>query len=223
MKKHKTLALFVFALIALSLLAVQTVRAQTTFTVCEGAFIPLGILDSGIWTYPGGNMHGRGIVSQYQQYMPTSDSRCNGLNTVVTNANWDAYGVGPSWGTFHVILEEESPDGWGGIWTGMSYPDGSTSIQVVGHGYGSLEGQQVFVNIAFPLMYAPHARDDPMAEPSSAQPASTFVIRFWREWSITTPRWRGRIEHVQSGQRTDFVDLESMMEFVRGLGVMADD
>jgi hypothetical protein len=58
---------------------------------------------------------------------------------------------------------------------------------------------------------------------SSIPPASTFVLRFWREWSITTPRWRGRIEHVQSGQRADFADLEGMMEFVRDLGVMADD
>ena len=155
MKQHKALALIVVGLIALSLLPVQAVSAQATFTACEGGFIPLGISDPGIWTYPGENMHVRGMVGQYQQYMPTSDPRCNGLNTVVTNANWDADGVGPSWGTFHVILEEGSPDGWDGTWTGMSYPDGSTTIQVVGRGYGSLEGQQVFVDIAFLSMYAP--------------------------------------------------------------------
>jgi hypothetical protein len=62
-----------------------------------------------------------------------------------------------------------------------------------------------------------------MAEPSGAPPASTFVIRFWREWSAAGSRWRGRIEHVQSGQRADFVKLESILEFVRGLGVMAED
>jgi len=58
---------------------------------------------------------------------------------------------------------------------------------------------------------------------SSIPPASTFVLRFWREWSATGSRWRGRIEHVQSGERADFVALEGMMEFVRDLGVMADD
>jgi hypothetical protein len=54
-------------------------------------------------------------------------------------------------------------------------------------------------------------------------PASTFVIRFWREWSTATGRWRGRIEHVQSGQRADLVELEGILEFVQGFGVMAED
>jgi hypothetical protein len=62
-----------------------------------------------------------------------------------------------------------------------------------------------------------------VAEPSSIPPASTFVIRFWREWSAAGSRWRGRIEHVQSGQHADFVDLEGVLEFVQGLGVMAED
>jgi hypothetical protein len=62
-----------------------------------------------------------------------------------------------------------------------------------------------------------------MTETSSVPPVSTFVIRFWREWSATTGRWRGRIEHVQSGQRVDFLDLEGILEFLRGFGVMAQD
>ncbi|MGC9333424.1 MAG: hypothetical protein ACP5JJ_04695 [Anaerolineae bacterium] len=62
-----------------------------------------------------------------------------------------------------------------------------------------------------------------MADPTSGPSASTFVIRFWREWSATAGRWRGRIEHVQSGQRADFLDLQSVLDFVRALGVMADD
>jgi len=58
---------------------------------------------------------------------------------------------------------------------------------------------------------------------SSIPPASTFVLRFWREWSASGSRWRGRIEHVQSGQRADFAELQSILEFVRDLGVMAED
>jgi hypothetical protein len=61
-----------------------------------------------------------------------------------------------------------------------------------------------------------------MAEPSGVPPVSTFVIRFWREWSATTGRWRGRIEHVQSSQRANFVELEGILEFVRGFGVMVE-
>lgn len=61
-----------------------------------------------------------------------------------------------------------------------------------------------------------------MAQTSSTPPVSTFVLRFWREWSARTGRWRGRIEHVQSGRRADFVDLEDVLAFVRDLGVMAE-
>lgn len=152
MRQHKAIALVVVTLIALSLLPVQAVSARAAVIPCEGAFIPLGILDWGTWTDPGGNTHVRGMVAMYQQSMPGSDPRCSGTNTVVTNANWDAYGVGPSWGTFHVDLADGSPDGWDGTWTGMSYPDGTTSIRVLGHGYGDLEGMHVFVDIEFPGM-----------------------------------------------------------------------
>jgi hypothetical protein len=62
-----------------------------------------------------------------------------------------------------------------------------------------------------------------MVESGRRPPTSTFVIRFWREWSVTTERWRGRIEHVQSGQRADFVEPEDILQFVRGFGVMVDD
>lgn len=54
MRQHKALATVVVMLIALSLLPVQVVSAQATFTTCEGDFIPLGILDRGTWTCPAG-------------------------------------------------------------------------------------------------------------------------------------------------------------------------
>jgi hypothetical protein len=60
-----------------------------------------------------------------------------------------------------------------------------------------------------------------MAE-TSQTPASTFVLRFWCEWSAAAGRWRGRIEHVQSGRRADFVDLSDVLDFVQGLGVMEE-
>ena len=61
-----------------------------------------------------------------------------------------------------------------------------------------------------------------MAEPSPVPPVSTFVVRFWCEWSAAGPRWRGRIEDVQSGESATFLDLEAMLDFVRRCGVMAD-
>jgi hypothetical protein len=62
-----------------------------------------------------------------------------------------------------------------------------------------------------------------MSEPPPAPPISTFVVRFWREWSAGRSRWRGRIEHVQSGRHADFESLEGALDFVQGLGVMSED
>jgi hypothetical protein len=42
---------------------------------------------------------------------------------------------------------------------------------------------------------------------------STFVVRFWREWLAAGSRWRGHIEHVQSGKSAAFLDLEGMLDF----------
>ena len=62
-----------------------------------------------------------------------------------------------------------------------------------------------------------------MAELSALPPASTFVVRFWQEWSAVGPRWRGQIDHVQSGESAAFLDVEGMLDFVRRVGVMGGD
>ena len=62
-----------------------------------------------------------------------------------------------------------------------------------------------------------------MAEPSPVPPISTFVVRFWQEWSAAGSRWRGRIEHVQSGEIAAFLGLDEMLDFVRRIGVMGDN
>jgi hypothetical protein len=54
-----------------------------------------------------------------------------------------------------------------------------------------------------------------MTEPSPVPPISTFVVHFWHEWSAAGSRWRGRIEHVQSGESTAFVGLGGMLDFIR--------
>ena len=62
-----------------------------------------------------------------------------------------------------------------------------------------------------------------MAESSPVPPVSTFVVRFWQEWSAAGPRWRGRIEHVQSGECATFLGPDAMLDFIRSFGTMADD
>jgi hypothetical protein len=51
---------------------------------------------------------------------------------------------------------------------------------------------------------------------------ATFVVRFWRETLAGEPRWRGQIEHVQSGQSAAFLDLDAMLRFLHRFGVDAD-
>lgn len=55
--------------------------------------------------------------------------------------------------------------------------------------------------------------------PDDMAAAATFVLRFWREWSGTTSRWRGRIEHVQSGQRAEFLEVKTLIGFLERFGV----
>jgi hypothetical protein len=62
-----------------------------------------------------------------------------------------------------------------------------------------------------------------MAESSPVPPTSTFVIRFWKEWSAAGSRWRGWVEHVQSGQRVGFQDLDRLLTFIRSFEIFQDD
>ncbi len=61
-----------------------------------------------------------------------------------------------------------------------------------------------------------------MAESSPVPSNHTFVVRFWYEWSDVSPRWRGRAEHVPSGEGTTFLELQKMLDFIQGFGVMVE-
>ena len=62
-----------------------------------------------------------------------------------------------------------------------------------------------------------------MPESLLPPPDSTFVVRFRREWSAAGPRWRGRIEHVQSGEKAAFLKLDEMLVFLHRFGAMANE
>jgi hypothetical protein len=62
-----------------------------------------------------------------------------------------------------------------------------------------------------------------MIEPCHVSPTNTFVVRFWQEWSAAGSRWRGQVEHVQSGKDAPFLEMESILDFIRSFGVMADE
>ncbi len=48
---------------------------------------------------------------------------------------------------------------------------------------------------------------------------STFVVRFWCEWTGAEARWRGRVEHVESGQRASFLTLAGLLGFFGRFGI----
>jgi hypothetical protein len=62
-----------------------------------------------------------------------------------------------------------------------------------------------------------------MAESSPIAPASTFVVQLWHEWSAAGFRWRGWIEHVQSGKRAAFLEFDDMLDFIRRFAAMPSD
>ena len=59
-----------------------------------------------------------------------------------------------------------------------------------------------------------------MSETPEVPPLSTFVIRFWREWSVTGPRWRGQADHVQSGETASFLALDELLAIMHRYGIM---
>jgi hypothetical protein len=61
-----------------------------------------------------------------------------------------------------------------------------------------------------------------MVEPPPVSPVSTFVVRIWHEWSAAGSRWRGRIEHLQSGESAAFLDLEETLAFIRRFTALPD-
>ncbi len=60
-----------------------------------------------------------------------------------------------------------------------------------------------------------------MTAPSESATITTFVVRFWREWSGDALRWRGRVEHVQSGQGMSFLDMKGLLDFFGRFGIDA--
>jgi hypothetical protein len=113
--------------------------AKTAVKQCSGTETIFKSHDPGVWTFPDGNIHVRGMVTSYVE-----QSNCpevSGINTVVMNANWDANFIGPMWGTNN--LETSYGDGgiWKGTWSGKLNSDGTMSYTGTSKGVsGSVSG-----------------------------------------------------------------------------------
>ena len=52
-------------------------------------------------------------------------------------------------------------------------------------------------------------------KPLAIHPTATFVVRMWAEpINEDHSEWRGQVEHLQSGEKRYFQQLDKMMEFV---------
>lgn len=97
MRANRVLAVAIVAVIALTLLPVQTASAQATFTHCDAELYLLGY-EEGTVSLHGPNMHIRGRVVWFEQV--SDNPLCAGMLTVVVNYNLNANGAGPQWGAF---------------------------------------------------------------------------------------------------------------------------
>ncbi len=115
------------------------VQAQAAFTEFTGTEICYPI-SPGLWTFPDGNIHIRGLVLSCTEASTTP--LYGGQNIVVVNANLKAEpgaaflgGVGPIWGTWQM-------ENWAGTWEGAS--DGTGAVyHAQGNGTGPREGMKL--------------------------------------------------------------------------------
>lgn len=56
-----------------------------------------------------------------------------------------------------------------------------------------------------------------------AAATATFVVRFWHEATAGGERWRGSIEHVQSGESAAFLELDGVLSFLQSFGISLRD
>ena len=134
------------ALIAGVLLMAAPVEGKATripFTAEESCTIT----SPGTWTSADGTLHIRGLTEECDN---ASSIPWSGTDYAVLNANLDATGSGPMWGTWRLEVEG---GGWEGVWhgtvTGMLSTEPSGMGRSVGHGTGIYEGQQMFCENVF--------------------------------------------------------------------------
>ncbi len=140
MKTQKRLILTIVTTLGVLLAFAAPLAAQASVTEDTGTEV-CTTTNEGIWTFPDGNVHVRGMESQCRG--ESSDPRNTGNNTVVMNANWDANGLGPIHGTFRMVTDE------GGVWEGTYEGSVTTSgvqYHATGTGQGKYEGMKIWVD-----------------------------------------------------------------------------
>jgi hypothetical protein len=145
MRRQKWSVWVLLTLVTVLLLAPGAVAARAIRIDCTGMESPPSVLDEGVWTFPGGNIHVRGRVSQYEEASSVCPQLA-GINTTTMNANWNANFVGPMWGTALAETGYGGGGAWQGHWQGALSADGSCTYQAVLHGVsGSVTGMKAML------------------------------------------------------------------------------
>ncbi len=140
MKTQKRLILTIVTTLGVLLAFAAPIAAQASVTEFTGIEV-CTTTNEGIWTFPDGNVHVRGMESQCRE--ESSDPRNTGTNRVVVNANWDSNGLGRIYGTFTMVSDE------GGVWEGIYEGSVTTSgvqYHVTGIGQGRYEGMKIWLD-----------------------------------------------------------------------------
>jgi hypothetical protein len=104
---------------------------------CDATYI----CEPGVITFPGNNIHIRGMVHYYKNEFATDD-RLLGINRITANMNFDSSMTGPGWGTFH--NESSVYNGyWEGTYSAVMYEDGHYISRIRGKGYGDFDGMLI--------------------------------------------------------------------------------
>ncbi len=152
----------VLLVLALLLMIAVPVAAKSTKTPFTSIQVPnyFERWDIGTWTYPGNNVHVRGLFQVNDVY--SSDPRAGGIAEVTINGNWDSDFSGPMWGTNRLEVDADQDsvmDGvWEGTWTGYHGAEGEESFirNNVMHGVsGSVQGLKIKASIVFPADGSP--------------------------------------------------------------------
>lgn len=144
MKAKRLTALVVVSLVLILVIAPGSAGAGSTWTSCNGTEQNRVVLDEGTWVVRGDTVHGRGMLSTYEE--SADCPQLGGLNTVTMNANWDLNGVGPMWGSGRLETDYNGGGVWEGSWQGAIGADGTCTYKAVVHGVsGSVKGLKSFL------------------------------------------------------------------------------
>ena len=145
MKRQKWSVWVLLALVIMLLLAPGSVAAWAARTDCTGTESLQTVLDEGVWTFPGGNIHVRDRISQYEE-VSLACPQLAGITTATMNANWNANFVGHMWGTGLTATDYGGGGVWQGHWQGALGADGSCTYQAVMQGVsGSVTGMKAML------------------------------------------------------------------------------